>query len=303
MLGATAILRDSLVMTSRAYDAILIDLDGTLLDDAGLIHPRTLQALRAAEAGGVRVMIATGRSTISTRPVVLELGLTTPALVFNGAGLWDPTSDRMLEERVLGPRTLERALEFGRSRELLTVLMASDRKYASTPRTPLEVDALRGLMGLEIVPRELLRGDHIVRVTYYSETHADSLALREDVLSAVDAPIYITHFPLSWLPSHRGNLASCLDLHPPCLGKGEGVRILGDRFGIPPARIVAVGDATNDIPMFEAAGLAVAMQDSMPETLAAADRVIGPNDSTALAELVEELFLGGARVEPTARAS
>ncbi len=277
-------------MGSRDYDAILIDLDGTLLDEASRIHPRTIQALRAAEATGVRVMIATGRSTISTRPVVLELGVKTPAVVFNGAGLWDPTTDRMLEERVLGPKTLERALEFGRSRDLLTVLMASDRKYASPPATPLQEDALRGLMGLEILPRERLRGDHIVRVTFYSETHDDSLALSHDVRSAVDAPIYITHFPLSWLPSHRGNKASCLDLHPPCLGKAEGVRILNERYGIPAERIVAVGDATNDIPMFEAAGLAVAMAGSMKETLAAADRVIGPNDSTALAELVEELF-------------
>jgi hypothetical protein len=290
-------------MSQRAYDAILVDLDGTLLDESSRIPPRTIEALRAAEARGVRVMIATGRSTISTRPVVLELGVTTPALVFNGAGLWDPASDRMLEERVLGPRTLERALEFGRTRDLLTVLMASDRKYASEPRTPLQEDALRGLMGLEILPRERLRGDHIVRVTFYSESHNDSLALARDVRSVVDAPIYITHFPLSWLPSHRGNQASCLDLHPPCRGKGEGVRILLERYGIPPERIVAVGDATNDIPMFEAAGLAVAMAGSMQETLAAADRVIGPNDSDALAELVEELFLGGAREEPTVRAS
>ncbi|MDZ4774648.1 MAG: HAD family hydrolase [Planctomycetota bacterium] len=290
-------------MSSRDYDAILIDLDGTLLNEESAIHPRTIAACRASEASGVRVMIATGRSTISTRPVVLELGMKTPAVVFNGAGLWDPRSDKMLEERVLGPKTLARAIEFGRTRELLTVLMASQAKYANTPVTPLQVDALRGLQGLQIVPRDELRGDHIVRVTFYSETHADSIALSDDVRAAIDAPIYITHFPLSWLPMHRESRASCLDLHPPCRGKAEGVRILGERYGIPPERIVAVGDATNDIPMFEAAGLAVAMQGSMVEALAAADRVIGSNNSTALAELIEELFLGGVAAEPTSRAS
>ena len=278
-------------MKTRPYDALLVDLDGTLLDDENRIHPRTRAALLAAEAQGVRVMIATGRSMISTRPVVLELGLATPALVFNGAGLWCPREDRMLEERVLGPRTLARALEFGRTRDLLTVLMAAERKLSSAPRTTLEEDALRGLHGLEVVPRESLTAENVVRVTFYSETHADSLALADDVRSHLDSPVYITHFPLSWLASHRDNQASCLDLHPPCRGKAEGVRVLWERYGIPPERIVAVGDATNDLPMFEAAGLAVAMEGSMRETLAAADRVIGSNGSAALAELVTELFL------------
>jgi hydroxymethylpyrimidine pyrophosphatase-like HAD family hydrolase len=69
------------------------------------------------------------------------------------------------------------------------------------------------------------------------------------------------------------------------------VRFARERWSIPAERIVAVGDATNDIPMFEAAGLAVAMESGMPEAVAAADRVIGDNGTTALAELVEELFL------------
>ena len=51
-----------------------------------------------------------------------------------------------------------------------------------------------------------------------------------------------------------------------------------------------MGDATNDIPMFAAAGLSAAMGDGMPEALAAADRVIGASDTDAIAELVSELF-------------
>lgn len=279
----------------RSYDALLVDLDGTLLNEHGLVPARTKAALRAAEASGVRVMIATGRSTISTRPIVEELGLETPALVFNGAGLWCPVQKRMLEERVLGKRTLRRALDYGRDRDLLTVLMCSDSKFANPPKSQLESDAMRGLMGLTILPREELTAEFVMRVTFYSESHASSLALCDEVQSVIDAPVYITHFPLNWLPTHRESRAACLDLHPPCLGKAEGLRMLWERYAIPAERVVAIGDATNDVPMFEAAGLAVAMQDGMPEAKAAADRIIGDNDSTALAELVEELFLGGVR--------
>jgi Cof subfamily protein (haloacid dehalogenase superfamily) len=278
-------------MSARRFEAILVDIDGTLIDEEQRIHPRTKEVLVAAEAAGVRVMLATGRSTISTRPVLEELGLKTPALVFNGAGLWCPIARRMLEEQVLSNRTLQRALAFGTQRDLLTVLMTADAKMASPPKDALEEEALSGLHGLVIVPRADLTAEFVMRVTFYSQGHASSDALADDVGAAIDQPMYVTHFPLNALASHRASRASCLDLHPPCRGKAEGVRILRERFGIPAERVVAVGDATNDIPMFEAAGLAVAMRTSMPEALAAADRVIGDNEGTSLAELVEELFL------------
>ena len=226
----------------------------------------------------------------------------TPALVFNGAALYCPVHERLLEERVLSNRTLRKALAFGREHDLVTVLMTGDKKLASPPRDALESAALAGLHQLQVVPRDELDAEFVIRVTYFSRNHATSLLLAEDVERAIGEPVYITHFPLNALASHRMSPLAVLDLHPPCRGKAEGVRILGERFGIAPERIVAVGDASNDVPMFEAAGLAVAMQDSMPEALAAADRVIGDNDGAAIAELVEELFFARADSREPSRA-
>ena len=93
-------------MIRRAYDAILLDLDGTLVDAKDAVHPRTLEALRAADAAGVTVMVATGRSETATIPVLETLGLEGPAVVFNGAGVWCPKSERLIEERVLADATV-----------------------------------------------------------------------------------------------------------------------------------------------------------------------------------------------------
>ncbi len=273
--------------------AILLDLDGTLLDESSRVHPENARALRELEARGGRVMIATGRSTASTTGIVEEIGLRTPAITFNGAGLWCPVQKRMLEERVLSSRTVARALEYADEKGLLTVLMTNDAKYASPPRDELERVSIEGLMGLRVVSREELESvEFVVRVTLFSVDHATSLALQDEVAERIAQPVYLTHFPLNALPMHRTSPMVVLDIHPPCRGKAEGVRVVRELYGIEPGAVVAVGDATNDIPMFEAAGLAIAMATGMREAVGLADRVLPHNEGTAIAELVAELFPG-----------
>lgn len=282
---------------SRLYDAIVLDLDGTLLDESGSVPARNREALLAAAAQGVVVMVATGRSSLSAQPILDHLGLDTPAVVFNGAALYAPRERKMLEERVLSNRTLARSLELGLSRDWMTVLMCADKKLALEPRDEIEASALSLMTGLRYVPRAQLAAEFVVRVTYFSRHHAKSEHFGDEVEREIAHPIYLTHFPLSVLPSHRQNPLHVVDVHPPCRGKAEAMRILEEHYGIPASRVVAVGDATNDIPMFEAAGLSVAMASGMEEARAAAKRVIGGHDTTAIADLVEELFLARAAVQ------
>jgi len=277
-------------MIRRAYDALLLDLDGTLVDDTGHVGPRTRSAVRALHRAGGRVMIATGRSELGTAAVVEQLGIYEPAVVYNGAGLWCPESDRLLEERLLSNRVVERALRFGRAAGHAVVVMRAGAKFASEPTTRAERNAIRHLEGLQLCSDRDLPTEYVIRITFFSDRHPSSAEFEAEVQAAIGQPLYLTHFPLNALPQHRDSPLQVVDVQPPCRGKGEALRILEERWGIPRERVVAVGDATNDLPMFEGVGLACAMRRSMPEALAAAQRVIGDNNEEAIADLVDELF-------------
>jgi HAD superfamily hydrolase (TIGR01484 family) len=275
---------------ARRHEALVLDLDGTLVADDGGVRPAVREALRAALSRGVKVMIATGRSELGTREVALELGLELPCVVYNGGGLWCPATDALLEERLLSNRSLQRTLAFARAERLQAIVMVAGRKCATPPSNDVERRGLEGLEGLEVVEWDELPTEYVMRVTLQSARHGRSEDFCARFEAEVSEPLYLTHFPLAWLANHRGSPLQVVDVQPPSRGKGEALRYLEECHGIAPERVVVVGDATNDLPMFERAGLAVAMANSMAETLAAAHRVIGDCNGDTLAELVEELF-------------
>src|SRR5207237_8036919 len=58
-----------------------------------------------------------------------------------------------------------------------------------------------------------------------------------------------------------------------------------------PARVVAVGDAMNDLTMLQTAGLGVAVEGSPPELLEAAGTTCPPPEQEGVRVLIERLFL------------
>lgn len=277
-------------MSNGAYQALVLDLDGTLVTDEGRIRARTLEVLRAASARGVRVMIATGRSELGVQSVLAELAMDTPAIVFNGAGLYCPRERRLLEERLLSDRVVARCFDFAEHSRVMPVIQVAGAKYAPHPRGPHEELALRGLEGLRFVPFDELPREYVIRISFFSDLHGGSDALASEVEGWIAQPLHLTHFPLNALATHRTSALLVVDVQPPCRGKGEALRVLRERYGIAPECVVAVGDADNDLPMLTEAGLGVAMGNAMPRVLAAAGRVIGDNNSDTIAELVDELF-------------
>lgn len=270
--------------------ALALDLDGTLVADDGRVPPRVVEVLRARIAAGVPVCIATGRSELGARPVLDQLGAVDPAVVYNGAGLWCPRTKGFLEERVLADRSVAAALEFGRDEGLMALVGTRGARYASHSEDPLLERAVAGIEGVNLLSYADLPVEYLIRVTLFCPRSESSGALRARFESRVPAPLYLTDFAIDLLAQHRGSPVKALDVQPPCRGKAEILRWLSEERGIQPSEVVAVGDATNDLPMLAEAGLGVAMGNAVPEVRAAADRIIGDCNGEALADLVEELF-------------
>ena len=156
------------------YRALVLDLDGTLVDDSGVIRPRTMQSLRQAVERGVRVMVATGRSELGALPVLRELGLDTPAVVFNGAGIYCPVEERLLRHSVLSDHVVEHTFEYAIREDLMMMVAGVGKKFVSHPRNRNERMAVELLEALEYRGRDELPRDELVRVSVFSDRHGDA---------------------------------------------------------------------------------------------------------------------------------
>jgi hypothetical protein len=79
-------------------------------------------------------------------------------------------------------------------------------------------------------------------------------------------------------------------LLPRGVDKGAGLLAALEGLGIPPERCAAVGDAENDVPMLQVAGLGAAVANAVPELRAVADVQLAHPRGRGVAELVERLL-------------
>jgi Cof subfamily protein (haloacid dehalogenase superfamily) len=77
----------------------------------------------------------------------------------------------------------------------------------------------------------------------------------------------------------------------PNVNKGVALAFVAGRYDATPASTLAVGDAWNDLPLLDAAGIGVAMGSGPPELLARADAVVGDVAHDGVAEALERFVL------------
>ena len=85
-----------------------------------------------------------------------------------------------------------------------------------------------------------------------------------------------------------------VEVNAPGADKGQAAVALGQRLGIKPAEIIAIGDNLNDVAMLKDAGLGVCVANGREDVKRLADYVTtADNDAGAVGEVIERFVLNG----------
>ena len=261
----------------------LSDLDGTLIGHDLTVPPDSAAGIHAAIARGDGFSAATARTPATVSKILAPIRGMLPAIVMNGAGIFDFEKEEYLCLRTLSlqkEREVREILDslginaflytvkgghidvYYREPELLSQQMFRIARTGSPYKTFVEGDA----------------PDSAQRIFFCVIDSADRTARLAERLPAVSGVRFYryqdVHDPENWY----------VELYDEGASKAAGVQFLRERYGFD--RVVAFGDNVNDLPLFEAADEGYAVANAVEALKKAATGVLEEADIGAVGRFI-----------------
>jgi HAD superfamily hydrolase (TIGR01484 family) len=243
------------------YQALIFDLDGTAINSSETASPsqRLIQTV-AKYRSQIHLIAATGRPSYLAMPIIKALHLTDPCVILGGTAIIDPQTSQILKRTTLSPEAIETSL---------AVLKPHPYKTYVRDDHPSN-DSLD-------IKQALQTGAHMICVEDVPE--ADFIALQKQ-LSAI-SELVVTTVP-SW------NSGRFVMLTRPDGTKEHAVTEVLARLNVPKSAAIGIGDGDNDLHLFNAVGLKIAMGNATENLKAAADLIAPTIDKDGLAQIIEQ---------------
>jgi len=267
-------------MSATPINAVLADVDGTLVTQEKLLSERAIAAVARLGERGIAFAVTSGRPPRGMSMLIEPLALRTPIAAFNGGLIVRPDMS-VLEQKTIPAAVVSPVIELLSSAGLDVWLYSGADWLVRDPTAP-HVD--RESSTVRFAPTVVKGFDgvkEIAKVVGVSDDHdlvaATTEQAREkfgDHVSAAQSQPYY------------------LDITHPRANKGEVVSYLSAHLGIPCNQFATIGDMPNDILMFARSGLSIAMGNASPEVQRAARRVTASNEQEGFAKAMERFVLG-----------
>ncbi len=283
-------------MTTPAYRLLMLDIDGTLLNEQAQITPRTRRAVAAAQAAGVVVTLATARRHHSATLFAADLGLTGPVISYDGALIRAYPSGECWHSDPL-PAVIGQAAVDAMARHGMQPLAQynqedGERVLTGPPaRDTIWMGNYYDLYAAQFERHALAelcvgKGDPLRIVAFGPLERLEEIAAD---LRPLPCQLYL---------NPRGSYNSAeLSVMSLTTSKGNALSVLSSRLHLTPDQTMALGDSYNDLSMLRLAGLGVAMGQAPAEVRAAASAVTLPNTEDGAALAIERYLLNGKTPE------
>lgn len=257
-------------------EAVVLDLDGTLLSNNRLILDRTRDVLYKLREKGVKIIIATGRTYTSLKPYKDMLGLDTPVVCFNGAKLVDGINEETILEIPIKGEIALKCINLAKELGIHTNYYQNEVWYIEEENE--ETKIYQETSGLPYEIKKIIEFDNLdmTKLLFIGEN---------EKLLELDKKFG------EQLESHINRAFSkkyFLEVMNKSVNKGETLLKLFEMEGIDKTKVIAFGDGMNDLEMLQIVGEGVVMGNGSEELKKLIGRVCDTNDNDGIAKYLEQ---------------
>ena len=265
---------------------IAIDLDGTLLYKNMTITLENLEAIKEAQDKGIKVVVATGRPFLFTRPYMEILNFDTPYIMYNGGSIiyGDGT---VLKETIMPQSQIMAAVELCEQHNTSYMLYGNDTVYYKPSK---RVEFLKE-MSLQM--EEHLRAKFELITDY--KTLIQEMDFGKVLIVEEDVEEYpVVYKRMQTLEETNDILQSSsfyIEIIPKGVSKAKALEVVASKYNIKQSEIMAIGDQENDVSMIKYAGIGVAMGNAIDEVKKQADYVTLTVKENGVAHAIKRFVL------------
>ena len=267
------------------YKLIAVDLDGTLVRNDQSISQRTVDTLIRVQEMGVKVAVASGRSTFGTAHVAETLRLDEfggYVMSYNGGEIYDWGTKSLLHAQTL-------------DENVIPYLYMCAREHGMPIMTYIEKEVVSEVDNNEYIQYSVMRNRMTLRKVDDFVKAVEGAGIVKCII--VGSPTLLPALETKMQERLKGKAGVFrsepffLEIVPMGIDKGKGLSILLDKIGMKKSEIIAFGDGYNDTSMLQFAGMGIAMGNAAEEIKKAADMVTLSNNDDGVAIALEKLII------------
>jgi Cof subfamily protein (haloacid dehalogenase superfamily) len=272
--------------TAADVRLLVLDIDGTIVDESNRTRDSVARAIRSAERRGVAVAIATGRRYQSALDAYESIGSTLPLICYEGALIRQPHTGFVHRHWPLEPDVvallLGHAEPLSLSGRLSIHLHTQDNLYVSN----LNDASSRYFEGSKVEP--IVAGD-LRQLLNLATTKVIVLSDAVEVIARLSSQLKNSS-SRTQVKQYRS--ITLLEAFHPAVNKRLAVSYLAEEImALRPENVMAIGDDFTDIEMLRYAGIGVAMGHAPVAVKTSADWVTTSFEKDGVAKAVEKWIL------------
>ncbi len=273
------------------YKMIVLDLDGTLLDDEKQISEKTIKALGELHTRDVEIVIATGRNYYMAKTLTEKIKIVQPVILANnGSVIRKSENDEVIESNYLDPKEFEIIYNEGLKLNLNPVVHVDEyfngydivyerENYEEAYLGYIKNDNSRA-RHMKFIPSDM---DKILSVCYFDEYN--KLCSFGNEMKNKGMGRFNT------ICNRNISKRALLEFLHPYGCKWNAIKRYAAVKNISIDEIIAIGDDNNDIELLKNSGLGIAMKNGTMESIAAAKRTTDyDNNNSGVYYALDEIF-------------